>query len=88
MAMTNHSQPCADPDAMPAKNAPILHPKASLAPTPINSPPIAAASIWRQVRAKHMASIEYHVRPRLPLPVEELDDSIQVEPPALIKPNR
>jgi putative hemolysin len=45
----------------------------------------AAASIWRQVREKHLASIEYHVRPRLPLPVDELDDSLQVEPPALIK---
>lgn len=45
----------------------------------------AAASIWRQVRERHLASIEYHVRPRLPLPVEELDDSIDVEPPALIK---
>jgi len=45
----------------------------------------AAASIWRQVRQTHLASIEYHVRPRLPLPVEELDDSIDVEPPALIK---
>ena len=45
----------------------------------------AAASIWRQVREKHMASIEYHVRPRLPLPVDELDDSLKVEPPALIK---
>ena len=44
-----------------------------------------AASIWRQVREKHLASIEYHVRPRLPLPVERLDDSLQVEPPALIK---
>jgi putative hemolysin len=45
----------------------------------------AAASIWRQVRATHLASIEYHVRPRLPLPVEQLDDSLDVEPPALIK---
>ena len=45
----------------------------------------AAASIWRQVREKHMASIEYHVRPRLPLPVDELDDTLAVEPPALIK---
>ncbi len=45
----------------------------------------AAASIWRQVREKHMASIEYHVRPRLPLPVEELDDTLDVAPPALIK---
>lgn len=45
----------------------------------------AAASIWRQVREKHLASIEFHVRPRLPLPVESLDTDLQVEPPALIK---
>jgi len=45
----------------------------------------AAASIWRQVKEKHLASIEWHVRPRLPLPVEQLDDTLQVEPPALIK---
>ncbi len=45
----------------------------------------AAASIWRQVREKHLAPIEYHVRPRLPLPVDQLDDSLEVEPPALIK---
>ena len=45
----------------------------------------AAASIWRQVRNKHLASIEFHVRPRLPLPLERLDDSLNVEPPALIK---
>ena len=45
----------------------------------------AAASIWRQVQEKHMAPIEFHVRPRLPLPVEEFDQNLQVEPPALIK---
>ncbi len=45
----------------------------------------AAASIWRQVREKHMASLEYHVLPRLPLPVQHLDDSLDVEPPALVK---
>lgn len=44
-----------------------------------------AASIWRQVQATHLAPIEYHVRPRLPLPIEQLDSSLQVEPPALIK---
>ncbi len=44
-----------------------------------------AASIWQQVQAKHLASIEYHVRPRLPLPIERLDASLIVEPPALIK---
>ncbi len=44
-----------------------------------------AASIYRRVSETHMASIEYHVRPRLPLPLETLDDSLNVEPPALIK---
>ena len=45
----------------------------------------AAASIWRQVQATHLAPIEYHVRPRLPLPLEQLDASLEVDPPALIK---
>lgn len=45
----------------------------------------AAASIWRQVSARHMAPIEYHVRPRLPLPVERLNGTLAVEPPALIR---
>ena len=44
-----------------------------------------AASIWNQLKASHMAPFEYHVRPRLPLPVEQLDSSLAVEPPALIK---
>ena len=44
-----------------------------------------AASIWRKVQNKHMASVEFHVRPRLPLPVEEFDQTLQVDPPALIK---
>lgn len=45
----------------------------------------AAASIWRQVKDKHMAPIDCHVRPRLPLPVDRLDGSLEVDPPALIK---
>ena len=44
----------------------------------------AAASIWRQVQQSHLAPIACHVRPRLPLPVEQLDDTLDVEPPALI----
>jgi putative hemolysin len=44
-----------------------------------------AASIWQQLKATHLAPIEHHVRPRLPLPVEQLDSSLVVEPPALIK---
>jgi putative hemolysin len=45
----------------------------------------AAASIWRQVSATHMAPVRYHVHPRLPLPVHRLDGSLAIEPPALIK---
>jgi putative hemolysin len=44
-----------------------------------------AASIWNQVRKTHLASTEFHVRPRLPLPVDELNGELAVEPPALIK---
>ncbi len=44
-----------------------------------------AASIWRQLKATHLAPIEHHVRPRLPLPVERLNGALEVEPPALIK---
>ena len=45
----------------------------------------AAASIWRQLQAKKQVSSEYAVTPRLPLPLEQLDDQVEVEPPALIK---
>jgi putative hemolysin len=45
----------------------------------------AAASIWRQVRQTHLAAIDYHVTPRLALPVDKLDDSLDIEPPALIR---
>lgn len=45
----------------------------------------AAASIWRQLSATHMAPIRYQVQPRLALPIERLDDSVDVEPPALIR---
>ena len=42
------SQPCKLPEEIPAKNAPILHPNANLAPTPISKPPIIAAISWRE----------------------------------------
>ena len=44
-----------------------------------------AASIWHQLKVSHLAPIEHQVRPRLPLPVERLDSTLSVEPPALIK---
>ena len=44
-----------------------------------------AASIWQQLKLTHLAPVEFQVRPRLPLPVEQMDGSLAVEPPALIK---
>jgi putative hemolysin len=44
-----------------------------------------AASIWHQLQSSHLAPIEHHVHPRLPLPVDQLDRGLTVEPPALIK---
>lgn len=44
-----------------------------------------AASLWEQLRHTHLAPIEWQVRARLPLPVEELRSDLVVEPPALIK---
>lgn len=45
----------------------------------------AAASLWARLSQTHGASLEYQVRPRLALPVDELDRTLAVEPPALIK---
>lgn len=44
-----------------------------------------AASLWNRLRTTHLAASEWTVRPRLPLPVEELRHDLSVEPPALIK---
>jgi len=45
----------------------------------------AAASIWYQLRDKYLAPIEFHVRPRLPLPLDRFDGQLNVAPPALIR---
>jgi putative hemolysin len=44
-----------------------------------------AASLWEQLRHTHLAPIEWRVRPRLPLPVDELQRDLSVDAPALIK---
>ena len=44
-----------------------------------------AASVWNQLKQTHLAPIELQVSPRLPLPVDQLDGSLPVEPPTLIK---
>jgi putative hemolysin len=45
----------------------------------------AAASIWNQLRDRHLAPIEFHVRPRLPLPLERFDGGLDIAPPPLIR---
>ncbi|MEN9893846.1 MAG: hypothetical protein RLY78_4141 [Pseudomonadota bacterium] len=45
----------------------------------------AAASLWARLRQTHLVEPELRVQPRLALPVHELDDTLDVEPPPLIK---
>ena len=45
-----------------------------------------AASLYRSfVDDGSLAPIEYHAFPRVPLPVDELNQNLEVEPPALVK---
>jgi len=44
-----------------------------------------AASLWRRLGETHLASAELQVRPRVALPVDELNQFLDVDPPALIK---
>lgn len=44
-----------------------------------------AASLWEQLRHRHLAPVERQVPPRLPLPIDELRRDLRVEAPALIR---
>jgi putative hemolysin len=44
-----------------------------------------AASLWNALQRTHLAEPERQVRPRLPLPVDDLDGTLEVEAPSLIK---
>lgn len=44
-----------------------------------------ASSIWHKISQQHLAPLADQVVPRLPLPVEEFNSTLDVEPPALIK---
>ena len=44
-----------------------------------------AASLWQRLRETHLAPIEWQVHPRLPLPVADLRQDLDVAVPALIK---
>ena len=43
-----------------------------------------AARLWRQLQGPHGAPPDLQVRPRLPLPVESLDDGLPAQPPPLL----
>lgn len=46
----------------------------------------AAASIWRRLcNSQHMAQLVYQVTPHLPLPVDHPTQTLDIDPPALIK---
>jgi putative hemolysin len=44
-----------------------------------------AASLWRQLERTHLADVDCHVRPRLPLPVHRSNSDLKVQAPALIQ---
>jgi putative hemolysin len=45
----------------------------------------ASASLWHELKRSHLVPIDLQVRPRLPLPVNELRRDLRFDPPALIK---
>lgn len=44
-----------------------------------------AAGVWQRLRETHLAAPPFRVLPRLPLPVDAMDDALYAEPPALIR---
>ena len=44
-----------------------------------------AAGIWQRLCKTHLAAPPFRVLPRLPLPVDVMDDTLHAEPPALIR---
>lgn len=44
-----------------------------------------AASLWQRLRATHLVDAHHRVQPRLPLPVDDLDGSLDLPPPTLIR---
>lgn len=44
-----------------------------------------AASLYNQFTQSHLASVEYRAFPRLPLPIDSLNQQLSVEPPPLVK---
>ena len=55
------------------------------ASVPIRDGGHAAASLWQQLRRSHLAPPHLRATPRLPLPVDDLQGDLAVDPPPLIK---
>jgi putative hemolysin len=45
----------------------------------------AAASLWHKLSLGNLIGVEHQVRPRLALPVDDLDQTLDIEPPPLIR---
>lgn len=45
----------------------------------------AAASVWQKVSQTHLADSVWHVRAHTPLPLDQFNANLDIEPPALIK---
>ncbi len=62
-----------------------IHHMVGCASVPMRDGGHFAASLWNNLRHTHLASIDRQVLPRVPLPVANLRQDLQVEPPPLIR---
>src|SRR3954462_12221845 len=85
-AAANHTQPCSEPEATPPMKAPMLQPKPSRAPQPINRPPTAAAasdfSGGQGFLANGALAAAAAIAPRIMPRSVRLDVSLRIESPS------
>jgi putative hemolysin len=44
-----------------------------------------AASLWAKLSQTHLAPVQEHVTPRIALPLDRLNSTLDVDPPAMLK---
>jgi putative hemolysin len=52
---------------------------------PLNMGADVPASLWAKLSKTHLAPVQEHVTPRIPLPLEGRNSTLDVEPPAMLK---
>jgi len=52
---------------------------------PLNMGADVPASLWAKLSTTHLAPVQEHVTPRTPLPLEGLNSTLDVDPPAMLK---